>query len=101
MSDIPPHRCVYNPSPRGKFLVCSVCQDRFPCAEDTCGHLDCLDEGGRRPRCHFCRELCKGPNGMTTNWPTCGGEEPMWTSRAVRGITRAVHYDCLDKHKEK
>jgi hypothetical protein len=99
MSDIPRHRCIYSPSPRGKYLLCSVCKERFPCAEETCGHLDCHEERGVKPRCHLCRKLCDGANGMTTT-PKAGEPEPIWTSRAIRGITRAVHYDCLDAQKE-
>lgn len=78
--------CDYVQSKRGIFEICSKpgCSERFPCAGNTCGHLDCVDVRGKAPNCHLCNKVCAGSR----------GEE--WTSCVLSGMTRAAHYSCRD-----
>jgi hypothetical protein len=78
------HTCRWEQSKRGAFEVCATCKDRFPCAEDTCGHLDCIEKRAKPARCHFCRRLVEGPRNDD------------WGTGNVRGITRAFHYTCKE-----
>lgn len=86
MAKFIPHRCMWSPAKRGNFLVCSTCDDRFPCAGNTCGHLDCIETRRKPPQCHYCTQVCEGP------------PKGSWTPWAVHGHTRAVHYSCRNDH---
>lgn len=78
------HRCLWSPAKRGTFLVCSVCEDRFPCAGNDCGHMDCIETRGELPKCHYCSKRVEGPKGES------------WTPWLIHGHTRAAHYSCRD-----
>ena len=80
--------CTFEQARRGDHEVCSVtgCRERFPCAGNDCGHLDCIERRGKLPKCHFCGQQVSG----------CRSTE--WSTGAVHGKTRAYHYDCRDQH---
>lgn len=80
------HKCNFQPTKRGNCLACN-CGERFPCIEKDCGHLDCWEERGTKPICHFCGDKLKGEN--NTDGAT-------WGSMLIRGKTRTAHYCCRD-----
>lgn len=80
------HSCDFQPSKRGKHLVCS-CGDRFPCVEKDCGHRDCWEERATDPSCHFCGDKLKGAHNT---------ESATWGVMSVRNKSRAAHYCCRD-----
>lgn len=79
-------KCDFQPAKRGDFEACTTpgCSERFPCAGNDCGHLDCIERRGKPPRCHFCSEQVAGPRGE------------LWNQMLVHGHTRAGHYACRD-----
>jgi hypothetical protein len=82
-------RCDFQPARRGDFEVCSHpdCNERFPCAGNDCGHLDCIDRREKAPKCHFC-EASVAPGVRGVDWGTGN----------VHGQSRAYHYECRDEH---
>jgi hypothetical protein len=78
--------CSFQQSKRGAFEVCSRqgCNERFPCAGNDCGHLDCIEVRGKPPKCHFCSNQVKGLRGED------------WGTGLVHGHTRAFDYSCRD-----
>jgi hypothetical protein len=81
------HTCNWQQSKRGSFEVCSVCQDRFPCQGNDCGHLDCHEARGKAPMCHFCKKIVTGPR------------KEAWGTGNIRNHTRTFHYLCRDENQ--
>jgi hypothetical protein len=81
-----PHKgpCTYEQSKRGAYEACTQpnCKERFPCAGNDCGHMDCIERRGTLPKCHYCGKKVEGK------------KDDRWTAWAVHGKTRAVHYTC-------
>lgn len=80
--------CNYENAKRGDFQVCTRvgCKERFPCAGNSCGHLDCIEAREKPPKCYYCEKLVEGARGED------------WGTFLVHGHTRAGHYTCRDKH---
>jgi hypothetical protein len=83
------HSCHFRPAKRGKHLVCE-CGERFPCANKDCGHVDCWEERGDAPVCHFCNEKLIGEHNT---------ENSNWGCMAIRNKTYAAHYCCRDANE--
>jgi hypothetical protein len=84
---------------------CKDCSWVFPCREDSCGHMDCIDFKGELPRCHYCDKRVQGspggicsPSSQVPEMRVDGGPDASWTPWSVRGVTRAVHYTCRSQH---
>jgi hypothetical protein len=108
MAKTKPHSgaCNYEQAKRGNFEVCTRtgCKERFPCAGNDCGHLDCIEERGELPKCHYCGKRVEGrPAGIcspsSTFEPiTKSDDNGTWTPWSVRGLNRAVHYSCRSQN---
>lgn len=88
-----------------EILHCEHCSYRFPCRDEDCGHLDCMERRGQLSLCHYCRRRVEGPCGGFGVRPckllvleAAGGEDATWTIWSVHGVSRAVHYACRSAH---
>ncbi len=78
---------TYEPSKRGKFEVCSKCNDRFPCSDHSCAHYDCRPERGQQARCYYCEGQLPAE-----------GRNDTWTVVTKRGGDVTAHFCCRDAH---
>lgn len=98
-------RCQHDVVPGRKegTLRCKRCSWRWPCREDNCGHLDCIEFKHQMPKCYYCGERVQGapggvcmPDSLFDPVRFDNGDNASWTPWSVHGHTRAVHYCCRD-----
>lgn len=98
------HICMWGPAKRGSWLTCSICDDRFPCAGNDCGHMDCVLEKKKMPNCHFCGRVVHGstlykPSGsISEGLQGLLAESGDWVMVNGRGVTFAAHACCRDAY---
>lgn len=96
---------VVKPGRRPGSERCTVCSWTYPCREETCGHLDCMEFRGHLAQCHYCEKRVRGspgsicsPSSTISELRQTAGDVATWTSWNVHGVLRAVHYTCRDSN---
>src|SRR6185369_9559036 len=97
-------RCDHETAPGRKegSERCKKCSWTFPCREQTCAHMDCLEFRKELPKCYYCGKRVEGnPGGVCSPssafTPIAKSDrDASWMPWNVRGHTRAVHYTCRE-----